>query len=72
MRFSIIAILHFKALIFLLVFFSSALFCFCLAIFVARIFQNEQSILGFCKTINLYALMSYLASHQSFNGSKKG
>ncbi len=38
--------------------FSSALFCFCLAIFVARIFQNEQSILGFCNTINLYALMS--------------
>ncbi|EMH08058.1 hypothetical protein HMPREF1410_01323 [Helicobacter pylori GAM249T] len=36
--------------------FSSALFCFCLAIFVARIFQNEQSILGFCNTINLYAL----------------
>ncbi|WQW81640.1 hypothetical protein KVM82_02975 [Helicobacter pylori] len=52
--------------------FSSALFCFCLAIFVARIFQNEQNILGFCNTINLYALMSYLASHQSFNGSKKG
>ncbi|OLQ25450.1 cobalt ABC transporter permease [Helicobacter pylori] len=38
--------------------FSSALFCFCLAIFVARIFQNEQSILGFCNIINLYALMS--------------
>ncbi|MGL2633325.1 hypothetical protein ACQJ5Z_01640 [Helicobacter pylori] len=52
--------------------FSSALFCFCLAIFVARIFQNEQSILGFCNTINLYALMSCLASHQSFNGSKRG
>ncbi len=26
--------------------------------FVARIFQNEQSILGFCNIINLYALMS--------------
>ncbi|EMG98480.1 hypothetical protein HMPREF1405_01507 [Helicobacter pylori GAM231Ai] len=52
--------------------FSSALFCFCLAIFVARIVQNKQSILGFCNTINLYALMSCLASHQSFNGSKKG
>ncbi|MGL2787507.1 hypothetical protein ACQJ9O_05740 [Helicobacter pylori] len=52
--------------------FSSALFCFCLAIFVARIFQNEQSILGFCNIINLYALMSCLASHQSFNGSKRG
>ncbi|WP_341532993.1 multidrug ABC transporter permease [Helicobacter pylori] len=38
--------------------FSSALFCFCLAIFVARIFQNEQSILRFCNIINLYALMS--------------
>ncbi|GAA6878384.1 hypothetical protein CHC139_13570 [Helicobacter pylori] len=38
--------------------FSSALFCFCLAIFVARIFQNEQSILGFCNIINLYVLMS--------------
>ncbi|WP_307777407.1 hypothetical protein [Helicobacter pylori] len=52
--------------------FSSALFCFCLAIFVDRIFQNEQSILGFCNTINLYVLMSCLASHQSFNGSKRG
>ncbi|WP_080016238.1 hypothetical protein [Helicobacter pylori] len=52
--------------------FSSALFCFCLAIFVARIFQNEQSILGFCNTINLYVLMSCLASNQSFNGSKRG
>ncbi|WP_341477629.1 hypothetical protein [Helicobacter pylori] len=51
--------------------FSSALFYFCLAIFVARIFQNEQSILGFCNTINLYTLMSCLASHQSFNGSQK-
>ncbi|EJB42336.1 hypothetical protein HPHPA4_0823 [Helicobacter pylori Hp A-4] len=48
------------------------MFCFCLAIFVARIFQNEQSILGFCNIINLYTLMSCLASHQSFNGSKKG
>ncbi|WP_341847060.1 hypothetical protein [Helicobacter pylori] len=52
--------------------FSSVLFCFCLAIFVARIFQNEQSILGFCNTINLYTLMSCLASHQSFNDSKRG
>ncbi|WP_080384860.1 hypothetical protein [Helicobacter pylori] len=52
--------------------FSSALFCFCLAIFVARIFQNEQSILGFCNIINLYALMSCLASIQSFNSSKRG
>ncbi len=54
---NIITILNFKALIFVSVF-SSALFCFCLAIFVARIFQNEQSILGFCNIINLYALMS--------------
>ncbi|GAA8285815.1 hypothetical protein HpNP123_00900 [Helicobacter pylori] len=29
-----------------------------MAIFVARIFQNEQSILGFANIINLYALMS--------------
>ncbi len=28
------------------------------AIFVARIFQNEQSILGFANIINLYAVMS--------------
>ncbi len=42
----------------LLVFFQAHCFCFCLAIFVARIFQNEQSILGFCNIINLYALMS--------------
>ncbi len=42
----------------LLVFFSSALFCFCLAIFIAKIFQNEQSILGFANIINLYAVMS--------------
>ncbi len=57
--FNIITILNFKALILGFVsVFSSALFCFCLAIFVARIFQNEQSILGFCNIINLYALMS--------------
>ncbi|WRE32607.1 ABC transporter substrate-binding protein [Helicobacter pylori] len=56
---NIITILNFKALILGFVsVFSSALFCFCLAIFVARIFQNEQSILGFCNIINLYALMS--------------
>lgn len=56
---NIITILNFKALIlgFVSVFLST-LFCFCLAIFVARIFQNEQSILGFCNIINLYALMS--------------
>lgn len=47
-----------KRLFWGLLVFSSALFCFCLAIFVARIFQNEQSILGFCNIINLYALMS--------------
>ncbi|RKV22165.1 ABC transporter substrate-binding protein [Helicobacter pylori] len=56
---NIITILNFKALILGFVsVFSSALFCFCLAIFVARIFQNEQSILGFCNIINLYVLMS--------------
>ncbi len=56
---NIITILNFKALILGFVsVFSSVLFCFCLAIFVARIFQNEQSILGFCNIINLYALMS--------------
>ncbi|PUD12293.1 ABC transporter substrate-binding protein [Helicobacter pylori] len=56
---NIITILNFKALILGFVsVFSSALFCFCLAIFVARIFQNEQSILGFANIINLYAVMS--------------
>ncbi|MGL2899183.1 ABC transporter permease [Helicobacter pylori] len=56
---NIITILNLKALILGFVsVFSSTLFCFCLAIFVARIFQNEQSILGFCNIINLYALMS--------------
>ncbi len=56
---NIITILNFKALILGFVsVFSSALFCFCLAIFVAKIFQNEQSILGFANIINLYAVMS--------------
>lgn len=56
---NIITILNFKALILGFVsVFSSALFCFCLTIFVARIFQNEQSILGFANIINLYAVMS--------------
>ncbi|GAA9513167.1 hypothetical protein BTM469_02890 [Helicobacter pylori] len=56
---NIITILNFKALILGFVSaFSSALFCFCLAIFVAKIFQNEQSILGFANIINLYAVMS--------------
>lgn len=54
-----IALLNFKTLIFgFISIFSSSLFCFCLAIFVAKIFQNEQSILGFANTINLYAVMS--------------
>ncbi|WP_154465703.1 ABC transporter permease [Helicobacter pylori] len=57
--FNIIALLNFKTLIFgFISIFSSSLFCFCLAIFVAKIFQNEQSILGFANIINLYAVMS--------------
>ncbi len=56
---NITTILNFKALILgFISIFSSSLFCFCLAIFVAKIFQNEQSILGFANIINLYALMS--------------
>ncbi|GAA7145719.1 hypothetical protein HpCHN62_08190 [Helicobacter pylori] len=56
---NIITILNFKVLILGFVsVFSSSLFCFCLAIFVAKIFQNEQSILGFANIINLYAVMS--------------
>ncbi|WP_321162879.1 hypothetical protein [Helicobacter pylori] len=69
---ALVSSLFFLKRLFFVSVFSSALFCFCLAIFVARIFQNEQSILGFCNTINLYTLMSCLASHQSFNGSKRG
>ncbi len=57
--FNIIALLNFKTLIFgFISIFSSSLFCFCLAIFVAKIFQNEQSILGSTNIINLYAVMS--------------
>ncbi|WRA18286.1 ABC transporter permease [Helicobacter pylori] len=57
--FNIIDLLNFKTLIFgFISIFSSSLFCFCFAIFVAKIFQNEQSILGFANIINLYAVMS--------------
>ncbi|STP12006.1 ABC transporter [Helicobacter mustelae] len=55
----IIHLLNFKTWIFgFIAVFSSAFFCFCLAILVARIFQNEQGILGFANIINLYAVMS--------------
>ncbi len=56
---NIIGLLNFKTFIFgFISVFSSSLFCFSLAIFVARVFQNEQSILGFANIINLYAVMS--------------
>ncbi|ADO03831.1 ABC-type multidrug transport system, permease component [Helicobacter pylori Cuz20] len=56
---NIFDLLNFKTLIFgFISIFSSSFFCFCLAIFVAKILQNEQSILGFANIINLYAVMS--------------